>query len=95
MGCCCDIIGFAVRLLNQLKQPVFTVMEKVTTVKCYQTDSYCPSPPGPVSRTDVLCFDNSYSILQSKKVSYKVEILPPPEDQVQQGVPSRGEVRLQ
>lgn len=26
---------------------------------------------------DVLCFDNSYSILQSKKVSYKVEVLPP------------------
>ncbi|XP_056287807.1 SEC14-like protein 2 isoform X3 [Pseudoliparis swirei] len=25
----------------------------------------------------VLCFDNSYSILQSKKVSYKVEVLPP------------------
>ncbi|XP_054612362.1 SEC14-like protein 2 isoform X2 [Dunckerocampus dactyliophorus] len=25
----------------------------------------------------VLCFDNSYSILQSKRVSYKVEVLPP------------------
>uniref|UniRef100_A0A3P8SLK5 SEC14-like lipid binding 7 n=1 Tax=Amphiprion percula TaxID=161767 RepID=A0A3P8SLK5_AMPPE len=25
----------------------------------------------------VLCFDNSYSILQSKKVSYKVEVVPP------------------
>ncbi|XP_067341338.1 SEC14-like protein 2 isoform X2 [Channa argus] len=28
----------------------------------------------------VLCFDNSYSILQSKKVSYKVEILPPSDE---------------
>nr|XP_057910113.1 SEC14-like protein 2 [Doryrhamphus excisus] len=25
----------------------------------------------------VLCFDNSYSILQSKRISYKVEVLPP------------------
>ncbi|XP_034752105.1 SEC14-like protein 2 [Etheostoma cragini] len=29
----------------------------------------------------VLCFDNSYSILQSKRVSYKVEVLPPPDGQ--------------
>ncbi|KAF3849212.1 hypothetical protein F7725_015709, partial [Dissostichus mawsoni] len=32
----------------------------------------CPEPG-----VYVLCFDNSYSILQSKKVSYKVEVLPP------------------
>ncbi|XP_013870551.1 SEC14-like protein 2 [Austrofundulus limnaeus] len=30
----------------------------------------------------VLCFDNSYSYLQSKKVSYKVEIIPPPDEQM-------------
>uniref|UniRef100_A0A8C3A9A6 SEC14-like lipid binding 7 n=1 Tax=Cyclopterus lumpus TaxID=8103 RepID=A0A8C3A9A6_CYCLU len=29
----------------------------------------------------VLCFDNSYSILHSKKVSYKVEVLPPADGQ--------------
>uniref|UniRef100_A0A674MUP0 SEC14-like lipid binding 7 n=1 Tax=Takifugu rubripes TaxID=31033 RepID=A0A674MUP0_TAKRU len=38
----------------------------------------------------VLCFDNSYSILQSKKVSYKVEVLPPPEEPMQ-NPRSRGE----
>uniref|UniRef100_A0A3Q2DXC8 SEC14-like lipid binding 7 n=1 Tax=Cyprinodon variegatus TaxID=28743 RepID=A0A3Q2DXC8_CYPVA len=43
---------------------------------------------------DVLCFDNSYSILQSKKVSYNVEVIPPPEEQVQPPC-SRGDVRLQ
>ncbi|KAG8010379.1 SEC14-like protein 2, partial [Nibea albiflora] len=32
----------------------------------------CPEPG-----VYVLCFDNSYSILQSKRVSYKVEVLPP------------------
>ncbi|KAM7368531.1 hypothetical protein PAMP_012865 [Pampus punctatissimus] len=31
----------------------------------------------------VLCFDNSYSILQSKKVSYKVEVVPPADGQMQ------------
>uniref|UniRef100_A0A8C4GIP9 SEC14-like protein 2 n=1 Tax=Dicentrarchus labrax TaxID=13489 RepID=A0A8C4GIP9_DICLA len=31
----------------------------------------------------VLCFDNSYSILQSKKVSYNVEVLPPSDGQTQ------------
>ncbi|XP_055369326.1 SEC14-like protein 2 isoform X2 [Betta splendens] len=31
----------------------------------------------------VLCFDNSYSILQSKKVSYNVELLPPGDEQLQ------------
>uniref|UniRef100_A0A3Q1H5B0 SEC14-like lipid binding 7 n=1 Tax=Anabas testudineus TaxID=64144 RepID=A0A3Q1H5B0_ANATE len=30
----------------------------------------------------VLCFDNTYSILQSKKVSYNVEVLPPPGEQM-------------
>lgn len=49
---------------------------------------------GLLSCADVLCFDNSYSILQSKKVSYKVEVLPPPEGQVQ-APHSRGEGRLQ
>ncbi|KAK9532198.1 hypothetical protein VZT92_009595 [Zoarces viviparus] len=34
----------------------------------------CPEPG-----VYVLCFDNSYSFLQSKKVSYKVEVLPPPD----------------
>ncbi|XP_039635656.1 SEC14-like protein 2 [Perca fluviatilis] len=31
----------------------------------------------------VLRFDNSYSVLQSKRVSYKVEVLPPPDGQTQ------------
>uniref|UniRef100_A0A3P8W0Z4 SEC14-like lipid binding 7 n=1 Tax=Cynoglossus semilaevis TaxID=244447 RepID=A0A3P8W0Z4_CYNSE len=43
----------------------------------------------------VLCFDNSYSILQSKKVSYKVEVLPPPLDGQTPSPTSRGTVRLQ
>lgn len=38
----------------------------------------CPEPG-----VYVLCFDNSYSILQSKKVSYKVEVLPPPDGPMQ------------
>ncbi|XP_059214562.1 SEC14-like protein 2 [Centropristis striata] len=38
----------------------------------------CPEPG-----VYVLCFDNSYSILQSKRVSYKVEVLPPPDGQMQ------------
>ncbi|XP_037609680.1 SEC14-like protein 2 [Sebastes umbrosus] len=42
----------------------------------------------------VLCFDNSYSILQSKKVSYNVEVLPPP-DGPMQSPRSRGGRRLQ
>ena len=33
----------------------------------------------PVVVSDVLRFDNSYSILQSKRVSYNVEVLPPSE----------------
>lgn len=49
----------------------------------------CPEPG-----VYVLCFDNSYSILQSKRVSYKVEVLPPPEGQVQ-APHSRGDGRLQ
>ncbi|KAI3362457.1 hypothetical protein L3Q82_012746, partial [Scortum barcoo] len=40
----------------------------------------------------VLCFDNSYSILQSKKVSYKVQVLPPSDGPVS---PRRGDQRLQ
>lgn len=28
-------------------------------------------------RADVVCFDNSYSVLHSKRVSYTVEVLPP------------------
>ena len=46
------------------------------------------------SPADVLCFDNSYSILQSKRVSYKVEVLPPVEGPLQSPL-SRGEQRLQ
>lgn len=42
----------------------------------------------------VLCFDNSYSILQSKKVSYKVE-MGPPADLQKLSPPSRGDMRLQ
>lgn len=64
-------------------------------VKCCRRDSSWPlSPTGLFSCADVLCFDNSYSILQSKKVSYKVEVLPPPEGQVQ-APHSRGQGRLQ
>ncbi|KAK2818566.1 hypothetical protein Q5P01_024127 [Channa striata] len=40
----------------------------------------------------VLCFDNSYSFLQSKKVNYKVEVLPPSEGPVQTSH-SRGDRR--
>lgn len=42
----------------------------------------------------VLCFDNSYSLLQSKKVSYKVEVVTPTESQ-QLSQTSRGHDRLQ
>ncbi|XP_056259369.1 SEC14-like protein 2 isoform X2 [Seriola aureovittata] len=49
----------------------------------------CPEPG-----VYVLCFDNSYSILQSKRVSYKVEVLPPADGQTQ-SQHSRGDVRLQ
>ncbi|KAM9306367.1 SEC14-like protein 2 [Pholidichthys leucotaenia] len=49
----------------------------------------CPEPG-----VYVLCFDNSYSILQSKKVSYTVEVVPPPDVQLQKPH-SRGDVRLQ
>uniref|UniRef100_A0A3B4T4F5 SEC14-like lipid binding 7 n=1 Tax=Seriola dumerili TaxID=41447 RepID=A0A3B4T4F5_SERDU len=49
----------------------------------------CPEPG-----VYVLCFDNSYSILQSKRVSYKVEVLPPADGQTQ-SQRSRGDVRLQ
>lgn len=42
----------------------------------------------------VLCFDNSYSYLQSKKVSYKVEVFPAADLQ-KLSQPSRGDVRLQ
>lgn len=31
---------------------------------------------------DVLCFDNTYSFLQSKKVSYNAEVLPPLDGQI-------------
>uniref|UniRef100_A0A3B3CUK7 SEC14-like lipid binding 7 n=1 Tax=Oryzias melastigma TaxID=30732 RepID=A0A3B3CUK7_ORYME len=40
----------------------------------------------------VLCFDNSYSVLHSKKVSYSVEVVPPPDEQ---SPPPRGDVLLQ
>uniref|UniRef100_A0A8D3AJ52 SEC14-like protein 2 n=1 Tax=Scophthalmus maximus TaxID=52904 RepID=A0A8D3AJ52_SCOMX len=50
----------------------------------------CPEPG-----VYVLCFDNSYSILQSKRVSYKVEVLPPPADGQMQSPHSRGDRRLQ
>ncbi|XP_019937240.1 SEC14-like protein 2 [Paralichthys olivaceus] len=50
----------------------------------------CPEPG-----VYVLCFDNSYSILQSKRVSYKVEVLPPPLDGQMQNPHSRGDGRLQ
>uniref|UniRef100_A0A672Z118 SEC14-like protein 2 n=1 Tax=Sphaeramia orbicularis TaxID=375764 RepID=A0A672Z118_9TELE len=39
----------------------------------------CPEPG-----VYVLCFDNSYSFLQSKKVSYNVEVVPPPPDAVKE-----------
>ncbi|XP_061589984.1 SEC14-like protein 2 [Cololabis saira] len=42
----------------------------------------------------VLCFDNSYSFLQSKKVSYKVEVVPPSDGQLK-SPHSRGDGRLQ
>ncbi|XP_043951924.1 SEC14-like protein 2 [Gambusia affinis] len=42
----------------------------------------------------VLCFDNSYSVLQSKKVSYNVEVIPPADEQLQT-LCSKGDVRLQ
>uniref|UniRef100_A0A671TRA8 GOLD domain-containing protein n=1 Tax=Sparus aurata TaxID=8175 RepID=A0A671TRA8_SPAAU len=48
----------------------------------------CPEPG-----VYVLCFDNSYSFIQSKKVSYKVEVLPP--DEQMPSPHSRGERRLQ
>uniref|UniRef100_A0AAQ5XHY8 SEC14-like lipid binding 7 n=1 Tax=Amphiprion ocellaris TaxID=80972 RepID=A0AAQ5XHY8_AMPOC len=43
----------------------------------------------------VLCFDNSYSILQSKKVSYKVEVVPPADGQMQSPRSRGGDMRLQ
>ncbi|KAM9841145.1 SEC14-like protein 2 [Aulostomus maculatus] len=49
----------------------------------------CPEPG-----VYVLCFDNSYSILQSKRVSYNVEVLPPSEGQTQ-SPHERGDRRLQ
>ncbi|XP_071323028.1 SEC14-like protein 2 [Trachinotus anak] len=42
----------------------------------------------------VLCFDNSYSIFQSKRVSYRLEVLPPADAQTQ-SQRSRGDRRLQ
>ncbi|XP_034565748.1 SEC14-like protein 2 isoform X2 [Notolabrus celidotus] len=42
----------------------------------------------------VLCFDNSYSILHSKRVSYKVEVIPPPDGQTD-AVNKTGDRRLQ
>ncbi|XP_053196543.1 SEC14-like protein 2 [Scomber japonicus] len=50
----------------------------------------CPEPG-----VYVLCFDNSYSILQSKRVSYNVELVPPSDGPVQQSPRSRGDGRLQ
>uniref|UniRef100_A0A672Z301 SEC14-like protein 2 n=1 Tax=Sphaeramia orbicularis TaxID=375764 RepID=A0A672Z301_9TELE len=50
----------------------------------------CPEPG-----VYVLCFDNSYSFLQSKKVSYNVEVVPPPPDVQKQSPCSRGDRRLQ
>ncbi|XP_033845769.1 SEC14-like protein 2 isoform X1 [Periophthalmus magnuspinnatus] len=49
----------------------------------------CPEPG-----VYVLCFDNSYSILQSKKVSYKVEVVPTADLQML-SPHSRGDMRLQ
>ncbi|KAG7218749.1 hypothetical protein INR49_007286 [Caranx melampygus] len=49
----------------------------------------CPEPG-----VYVLCFDNSYSFLQSKRVSYKVEVLPPADGQAH-SQRSRGDRRLQ
>ncbi|KAM4635020.1 SEC14-like protein 2 isoform 2-T2 [Polymixia lowei] len=49
----------------------------------------CPEPG-----LYVLRFDNSYSLLQSKKVSYTVEVLPPLDGQTQ-NPQSRGDRRLQ
>ncbi|XP_071371774.1 SEC14-like protein 2 isoform X1 [Centroberyx affinis] len=48
----------------------------------------CPEPG-----VYVLRFDNSYSFLQSKRVSYKVEVVPPPDGQMQSR--GRGDSRLQ
>ncbi|KAM3849327.1 SEC14-like protein 2 [Diretmus argenteus] len=47
----------------------------------------CPEPG-----LYVLCFDNSYSLLQSKRVSYNVEVVPPQDGQSPR---SRGARRLQ
>ncbi|XP_068191004.1 SEC14-like protein 2 [Antennarius striatus] len=49
----------------------------------------CPEPG-----VYVLCFDNSYSYLQSKKVSYNVEVLPPADGEMP-SLHSRGARRLQ
>ncbi|XP_069022230.1 SEC14-like protein 2 isoform X1 [Embiotoca jacksoni] len=49
----------------------------------------CPEPG-----VYVLCFDNSYSVLQSKKVSYNVEVVPPSDGPTQTAL-SRGDRRLQ
>lgn len=42
-----------------------------------------PTSLTPLSPTDVLRFDNTYSFLHSKKVSYSVEVLLPDTQQIQ------------
>ncbi|XP_034047650.1 SEC14-like protein 2 [Thalassophryne amazonica] len=49
----------------------------------------CPEPG-----VYVVCFDNSYSLLQSKKVNYNVEVLPPAEGHLQTSS-SRTNLKLQ
>lgn len=90
-------IGFGVyKRTNMEGSQKVTEMLKVLPSERYNShlvpedSSLTCSEPG----VYVLCFDNSYSILQSKKVSYKVEVLPPAD--VQKLTPlSRGDVRLQ
>ncbi|XP_029920769.1 SEC14-like protein 2 [Myripristis murdjan] len=55
-----------------------------------EDSSFICSEPG----VYVLCFDNSYSLIQSKRVSYNVEVLPP-SDYQSQSPRSRGDGRLQ
>ncbi|XP_058474028.1 SEC14-like protein 2 [Solea solea] len=85
-------IGFGVYRRTKEDSQKLTDMLQVLPSERYNAhlvpeDSWltCPEPG-----VYVLCFDNSYSVLQSKKVSYKVEVLPPPLDPH-----SRGDVRLQ
>lgn len=90
-------IGFGVfkRTTKSGTQKV-SEMEQILPVDRYNAhlvpEDSCMTCPEPGDY--VLCFDNSYSILQSKKVSYKVEVVPAADLQ-KVSPPSRGDVRLQ